>query len=71
MVLMLWINGYRHTFGTDGGFDLVVGGGCRQRHTGTQRSRGRRASDPAVAGAFTGKVDWGCCCASPVASLTG
>lgn len=25
MVLMLWINGYRHDFSTDEGFDLVVG----------------------------------------------
>ncbi|MFJ6310518.1 type II toxin-antitoxin system death-on-curing family toxin [Pseudarthrobacter oxydans] len=25
MVLMLWINGYRHDFNTDEGFDLVVG----------------------------------------------
>lgn len=25
MVLMLWINGYRHDFGTDEAFDLVVG----------------------------------------------
>lgn len=25
MVLMLWINGYRHNFSTDEGFDLVVG----------------------------------------------
>jgi len=25
MVLMLWINGYRHDFTTDEGFDLVVG----------------------------------------------
>ncbi|WP_427132129.1 type II toxin-antitoxin system death-on-curing family toxin [Pseudarthrobacter sp. S9] len=25
MVLMLWINGYRHNFTTDEGFDLVVG----------------------------------------------
>jgi death-on-curing protein len=25
MVLMLWINGYRHTLSTDEGFDLVVG----------------------------------------------
>jgi len=24
MVLMLWINGYRHDFSTDEGFDLVV-----------------------------------------------
>ena len=24
MVLMLWINGYRHDFNTDEGFDLVV-----------------------------------------------
>ncbi|MCI0144177.1 Fic family protein [Arthrobacter bambusae] len=26
MVLLLWINGYRHDFSTDEGFDLVVGG---------------------------------------------
>lgn len=25
MVLLLWINGYRHDFTTDEGFDLVVG----------------------------------------------
>ena len=25
MVLMLWINGYRHDFSTDAAFDLVVG----------------------------------------------
>jgi death on curing protein len=25
MVLLLWINGYRHSFTTDEGFDLVVG----------------------------------------------
>jgi death-on-curing protein len=25
MVLLLWINGYRHDFNTDEGFDLVVG----------------------------------------------
>ncbi|MFJ6538448.1 type II toxin-antitoxin system death-on-curing family toxin [Paenarthrobacter sp. NPDC091711] len=25
MVLLLWINGYRHDFSTDEGFDLVVG----------------------------------------------
>lgn len=25
MVLLLWINGYRHGFTTDEGFDLVVG----------------------------------------------
>lgn len=25
MVLMLWINGYRHNFCTDQAFDLVVG----------------------------------------------
>jgi death-on-curing protein len=25
MVLMLWINGYRHEFSTDDAFDLVVG----------------------------------------------
>ncbi|MBT8159622.1 MULTISPECIES: type II toxin-antitoxin system death-on-curing family toxin [Arthrobacter] len=25
MVLMLWINGYRHDFSTEEGFDLVVG----------------------------------------------
>lgn len=25
MVLLLWINGYRHSFATDEGFDLVVG----------------------------------------------
>lgn len=25
MVLLLWINGYRHNFTTDKGFDLVVG----------------------------------------------
>src|SRR5213592_2865985 len=25
MVLMLWINGYRHNFSTDEAFDLVVG----------------------------------------------
>ncbi|MHC6592853.1 type II toxin-antitoxin system death-on-curing family toxin [Arthrobacter sp. C152] len=25
MVLLLWINGYRHDFTTDDGFDLVVG----------------------------------------------
>jgi death-on-curing protein len=25
MVLMLWINGYRHDFSTDEGFDLVMG----------------------------------------------
>lgn len=25
MVLLLWINGYRHNFTTDEGFDLVVG----------------------------------------------
>jgi death on curing protein len=25
MVLMLWINGFRHDFSTDDGFDLVVG----------------------------------------------
>ncbi|MFI2565496.1 type II toxin-antitoxin system death-on-curing family toxin [Paenarthrobacter sp. NPDC018779] len=25
MVLLLWINGYRHDFNTDQGFDLVVG----------------------------------------------
>jgi death-on-curing protein len=25
MVLLLWINGYRHAFTTDEGFDLVVG----------------------------------------------
>lgn len=25
MVLLLWINGYRHGFTTDDGFDLVVG----------------------------------------------
>ena len=25
MVLMLWINGFRHNFSTDDGFDLVVG----------------------------------------------
>ncbi|TAP42774.1 Fic family protein [Arthrobacter sp. S39] len=25
MVLLLWINGYRHDFTTDGGFGLVVG----------------------------------------------
>lgn len=25
MVLLLWINGYRHDFHTDEGFDLVVG----------------------------------------------
>jgi death-on-curing protein len=25
MVLLLWINGYRHSFSTDEGFDLVVG----------------------------------------------
>ncbi|MGO4470715.1 type II toxin-antitoxin system death-on-curing family toxin [Arthrobacter sp. M-10] len=25
MVLLLWINGYRHDFGTDEGFNLVVG----------------------------------------------
>lgn len=25
MVLLLWINGYRHDFPTDKGFDLVVG----------------------------------------------
>jgi len=25
MVLMLWINGYRHDFTTDAAFDLVVG----------------------------------------------
>jgi death-on-curing protein len=25
MVLMLWINGYRHDFGTDEAFNLVVG----------------------------------------------
>jgi death-on-curing protein len=25
MVLMLWINGYRHNFSTDQAFDLVVG----------------------------------------------
>ena len=25
MVLMLWINGFRHDFSTDGAFDLVVG----------------------------------------------
>ncbi|MDP9889555.1 hypothetical protein [Pseudarthrobacter enclensis] len=25
MVLLLWINGYRHGFATDEGFDLVVG----------------------------------------------
>ncbi|MBT2520908.1 type II toxin-antitoxin system death-on-curing family toxin [Arthrobacter sp. ISL-28] len=25
MVLMLWINGYRHTFSTDQAFDMVVG----------------------------------------------
>src|SRR6476620_9827747 len=25
MVLMLWINGYRHDFGTDEAFELVVG----------------------------------------------
>lgn len=25
MVLMLWINGYRHDFSADEGFDLVVG----------------------------------------------
>jgi death-on-curing protein len=25
MVLLLWINGYRHDFDTDEGFDLVVG----------------------------------------------
>ena len=25
MVLFLWVNGYRHDFGTDAGFDLVIG----------------------------------------------
>ncbi|WP_260680615.1 type II toxin-antitoxin system death-on-curing family toxin [Arthrobacter sp. KBS0703] len=25
MVLFLWLNGYRHDFGTDSAFDLVVG----------------------------------------------
>jgi death-on-curing protein len=25
MVLLLWINGYRHDYSTDEGFDLVVG----------------------------------------------
>ncbi len=25
MVLLLWVNGYRHDFTTDEGFDLVVG----------------------------------------------
>jgi death-on-curing protein len=25
MVLMLWVNGYRHDFSTDAAFDLVVG----------------------------------------------
>ncbi|MFF2300795.1 hypothetical protein [Arthrobacter sp. NPDC058127] len=25
MVLLLWINGYRHDFTTEEGFDLVVG----------------------------------------------
>lgn len=25
MVLLLWINGYRHDFTTDEGFDLIVG----------------------------------------------
>jgi death-on-curing protein len=24
MVLLLWINGYRHSYSTDEGFDLVV-----------------------------------------------
>jgi death-on-curing protein len=30
MVLMLWINGYRHDFTTDEGFDLVVGVAARK-----------------------------------------
>lgn len=35
MVLLLWINGYRHEFTTDEGFDLVVGAQLATLNCGT------------------------------------
>lgn len=34
MVLMLWINGYRHDFSADEGFDLVLGVASGEMSTG-------------------------------------